>query len=392
MSKWVWNEEFYASRTPSRKDGISLSVENRSRAKTVLFIEELGLELQCNRIVVATACVFFHRFFCLQSFKQHNRFVIGATSLFLASKVEEDFLKVKNIVTMWMGLRRRRGEEVAENETKEVTNKILLAERILLQTLCFDMQIVHPFSPLIEMMKNLKAYIDPERRVELRQAAISFINDSMRSPLCLCYEPKVIAIAAFYLATLHTGILPVNPNPRNLADQSWFELIEESVTESTLQKVCGEMLDVYGEDSPTNAFARPKHKKDASSSSGEGDKAKIVISTEMTAAKAGGLWGKLNAGQHSGSLGPGAKRAAEGDANGGVATVGEDDSGKGATGTVEPVHGRGGGGGNGDAAPPPPPEESPAPPPPVDETPPPPPPPSDTPDSGAPAVKRAKLG
>ena len=58
MSKCVWNEEFYASRTPSRKDGISSSVENRSRAKTVLFIEELGLELQCNRIVVATACVF----------------------------------------------------------------------------------------------------------------------------------------------------------------------------------------------------------------------------------------------------------------------------------------------------------------------------------------------
>jgi cyclin T len=388
MSKWLWNEEFYASRTPSRKDGISLIVENRSRAKTVLFIEELGLELQCNRIVVATACVFFHRFFCLQSFKQHNRFVIGATSLFLASKVEEEQFKVKSIVSVWMGLRRRRGEEVAENEPKEVTNKILLAERILLQTLCFDMQIVHPFGPLIDMIKNLKAYIDPERRVELRQTAISFINDSMRSPLCLCHEPKFIATAAFFLATLHMGILPVNPNPRNLADQSWFELIEESVVEATLQRVCGEMLDVYVDGSPTNAFAKPKKKREegtggssSSSSGGSGDKAKVSVSTEMTGTKAGELWSKLNSGQHAGPLGQMAKHAADSDADGGAATVGEDDSGKGGDGDVS----------KGEAVPPPPPEESPAPPPPVDETPPPPPPPSDSPD-GAPSAKRAKLG
>ena len=143
--------------------------------------------------------------FCLQS-PAHNRFVLGATSLFLASKVEEEQCKVKYIVSVWMGLRRRRGEEVAENETKEVTNKILLAERILLQTLCFDMQIVHPFSPLIDMIKNIKAYIDPERRVELRQTAISFINDSMRSPMC-CTRAKTHRHGGVLLATLHMGIL-----------------------------------------------------------------------------------------------------------------------------------------------------------------------------------------
>ena len=55
-------------------------------------------------------------------------------------------------------------------------------------------------------------------------------------------------------------------------------------------KKCGEMLDVYGEGSPTNAFAKPKRKRkgaNGSSSSnsgvGDGDKAKINISTDMTA-------------------------------------------------------------------------------------------------------------
>ena len=104
---------------------------------------------------------------------------------------------------------------------------------------------------------------------------------------------------------------------------------------------------------------------------GDGDKAKINISTDMTANKAGELWNKLNAGQHTGSLGPSARQAANCEANGGAATVGEDDSGKGATGDSV-GEGIGGERGSGDVAPPPPPEESPAPPPPaVDETPPP---------------------
>ena len=383
-TKWVFGEEFYRSRTPSREDGISLSVENRSRAKTVLFIEELGLELKCNRIVVATACVFFHRFFAMQSFNQHNRFVIGATSLFLATKVEEEPQRVRNIVQVWMGLRRRRGEELAENEGKEMMNKILLAERILLHTLCFDMQVVHSFSPLMDMVKNMREYIDAERRVELRQASISFINDSLRSPLYLCYDPKTIAIAAFYLAALHMGTAPVNPNPRNLADKSWYELIEDEVAESTLQKVCGEMLDIYGENSPTNAFAKPKPKREGVGNS-EVVEPKYSPHTDMTATKATALWGKLSAGQPRSSANTTSRSQGE-------LTVGEDNIGKG----VMDVSGSGSGSGYGDAGgdmpPPPPPEESPAPPPPsVEETPPPPPPPpSDSPDA-APAPKRAKL-
>lgn len=311
---WIVGEDVYASGTASRKDGIDLSAENRSRAKTVLFIEELGLELQCNRIVVATACVFFHRFFYLQSFKKHNRFVIGATCLFLASKVEEEQQRLRNIVSVWMDLRRRRGEEVAEKETSDVTNKMLLAERIVLQTLCFDMQIVHPFSPLLELIKNLKDYIDQEHKLELRQAAISFINDSLRSPLCLLQDPKHIAATAFYLATMHLNITPINPNPRSLADQSWFELIESHIDEQLLRKICGDILDVYAEKSPTNAFAQIKEKN------GKEIKGAYDIHTSMTSEKANALWGKLNVGE---------RKPAEMSGEGGVA-VGEDDSGKGA--------------------------------------------------------------
>ncbi|CAN0455552.1 unnamed protein product, partial [Ectocarpus fasciculatus] len=37
---------------------------------------------------VATALVFFHKFFMLHSFQRHERFFVGSACLFLAAKVE----------------------------------------------------------------------------------------------------------------------------------------------------------------------------------------------------------------------------------------------------------------------------------------------------------------
>ena len=46
----------------------------------------------------ATGAVFFHRFFMLQSFKQFDRWVVAASCLFLAGKVEETPKKCKDIL------------------------------------------------------------------------------------------------------------------------------------------------------------------------------------------------------------------------------------------------------------------------------------------------------
>lgn len=40
-------------------------------------------------MVASTAQVYLHRFFAVQSFKQHNRFIISTAAVFLAAKAEE---------------------------------------------------------------------------------------------------------------------------------------------------------------------------------------------------------------------------------------------------------------------------------------------------------------
>lgn len=251
---WQFGEHYYNTSTPSRLEGISVAEETALRSKTVLFIEDLGIELKCNRIVVATACVLFHRFFALQSLKSHNRFMIGASSLFLSTKVEEEKRDVKSVIHAWNHIRVRRKETVTENEAQEMQSKILLVERLLLQTVAFDLVILHPYSPLIQKLKSIKNNIAQQYRQEYRSIAISFINDSLRRPICLFYEPKAIAMAALYLTSIQLKI-DVVPD-RFGGTPSWYELFEEDIDEELFQKICYDLIKVYDDTSTAQSFAK----------------------------------------------------------------------------------------------------------------------------------------
>ena len=96
---WMFSKEYYSTSTPSRLIGMTESAEYSARYKSVVFLEKLGIELRCNKMVVSTAAVMFHRFYARQSFKLHNRFLTIATCLFVASKVEEEMRYLDDIAS-----------------------------------------------------------------------------------------------------------------------------------------------------------------------------------------------------------------------------------------------------------------------------------------------------
>lgn len=62
-------------------------------------------------------------------------------------------------------------------ECKEMQKNVLLAERILLQTLGFDLAVAHPHNPLLLKLRELKNYIPEDKRKEMYETAISFVMD-----------------------------------------------------------------------------------------------------------------------------------------------------------------------------------------------------------------------
>ncbi len=120
--------------------------------------------------------------------------------LFLAGKVEETPKKCKDLVKaakQW--LESKNYKEHLDSFGDDPSKDIMIYERILLQTIKFDLQVDHPYGYLLKYAKTLKG--NQEQIRAMVQMAWTFINDSYSTTLCLQWEPEIIAIALMYLTS-----------------------------------------------------------------------------------------------------------------------------------------------------------------------------------------------
>ena len=149
---------------------------------------------------MATGVVFYHRFYMFHSFNEFPRYMTATCCLFLAGKVEETPKKCKDLVKAaksW--LESKNFKSYADQFTDASIKEIMIHERILLQTIKFDLQVDHPYGYLLKYAKTLKG--NQEQIRSMVQMAWTFINDSFCTTLCLQWEPEIIAIALMYLTS-----------------------------------------------------------------------------------------------------------------------------------------------------------------------------------------------
>jgi cyclin T len=255
-------KHFDISQLPSLKDGMTVKEESDKRRKTCRFIEEAGRVLKLPRVAVATAMVFFHRFYAKHSFSEHDRFEVAVACLVLAAKTEESPKKLNTVIDECYKLKVRgmqagrisqpagsaapsaattgnldpKGEEFLK-----LKERILLLERVILHTIGFELSIDHPYKFMVEQIKKMVQrrqleYIKPvdgtptaqiygKMLNEMVQYAMNFANDSMHTSLCLQFEPHKIATACVYLAGHFAKVRPVNK-------QTWLDVLGPSDIES----------------------------------------------------------------------------------------------------------------------------------------------------------------
>ncbi|RHY40543.1 hypothetical protein DYB34_008377 [Aphanomyces astaci] len=156
-------------------------------------------------------------FFVVQSFKRQDAWLIAATCLFLAAKVEEHYMKAVDFSKHYLAYRRKLchdakkvewGSRVYPSEpatsptVEAMTDELLFTECLVLHVLAYDLGVVHPHAYVNEFVSLSMAHVDAseDMAVELKRAAWSFLNDSSNTCLCLRFEPRVITAVAVYLA------------------------------------------------------------------------------------------------------------------------------------------------------------------------------------------------
>ncbi|TYH01920.1 hypothetical protein ES288_A09G098700v1 [Gossypium darwinii] len=110
---------------------------------------------------------------------------------------------------------------------------ILIGERVVLATLGFDLNVHHPYKPLVEAIKKFKV-----AQNALAQVAWNFVNDGLRTSLCLQFKPHHIAAGAIFLAAKFLKVkLPSD------GEKVWWQ--EFDVTPRQLEEVSNQMLELY---------------------------------------------------------------------------------------------------------------------------------------------------
>lgn len=173
MPYWYYDRKDLQN-TPSFHDGITAEAENRYRKEGARFIIDTGSKMDLGYNTVATGVVYFHRFYMFHSFRTFPRYITACCCLFLAGKVEETPKKCKDIIKV---AKSRLSEEKFASFGDDPKEEVMTLERILLQTIKFDLQVEHPYGYLLKYAKCLKG--DKTKLQKMVQMAWTFVNDRL---------------------------------------------------------------------------------------------------------------------------------------------------------------------------------------------------------------------
>eukprot|EP01119_Soliformovum_irregulare_P023542 TRINITY_DN8231_c0_g2_i1.p1 TRINITY_DN8231_c0_g2~~TRINITY_DN8231_c0_g2_i1.p1 ORF type:complete len:269 (+),score=28.48 TRINITY_DN8231_c0_g2_i1:14-820(+) len=144
--------------------------------------------------VVATAIVYFRRFYFKYNFVEFCPKLTAPTCLYIASKVEECSSQAP-------AYRFEKEMKRIDASWPYNTSAILEAEFYVLEALQFNLIFFHPYKPLQDYVA------DCELDRDFLDTAWNVINDSYSTDTSLMFPPHIIALACMYLASyIHSDV------------------------------------------------------------------------------------------------------------------------------------------------------------------------------------------
>jgi hypothetical protein len=239
--------------------------ESQLRFFCTTLISDSCIVLKLPQMTILTAQNIFNRFYYIVDYISFEPFHVICASISLATKSEETFRRIRDIISCvyYIYKRREHEEENEKNEKKNSKNvnknkyktdtstipqdlnenfildvssifyeklkqNVMSIEAYILKHFGFNLYSLtdHPHKYVLHFIKNLKGTRD------LLQRSWNYLNDAYKSSLCVNYPPYVLACSSIFLA----GRVFYFPLP-NL---SWWEAYETNIEE--IQEVCAEML------------------------------------------------------------------------------------------------------------------------------------------------------
>ncbi|CAL8089333.1 unnamed protein product [Orchesella dallaii] len=210
------------------------------------FIFECGVKLEATPIAIATAASLFHRFFKEVGTKNYDVYLIGGTCLFLAGKVENQYLKVRDIINVCYASIHRNTPPLDLGEVYYAfRGAIFQAELLMMRILKFEIVREQPHKFLTHYLKTIEEWVgyDASYKQPIARTSWAVLQDFHMDPAVTEYPPEALAVAAIQIALQAYGAqVPLcSEQGRN----SWQMIMYADLQPDIQNEIMLKMLKVY---------------------------------------------------------------------------------------------------------------------------------------------------
>ncbi|XP_050413351.1 cyclin-Q [Patella vulgata] len=219
--------------------------ETKVHFRVVRFMHEAALKLHMKSVPLATAAVVYHKFFRENALTDYDPYLIGTTALYLGSKIEEEVVKLRDVVNICHRTLHKSKPPLEIGETFwNLRETVASCELFILRALRFKVVVSHPHKFLLHYLKFLEDWFDPLEweRLPIAKTSWSLLRDSYHGIICLNTKPEHMAVAVIYFALLcHGAEVPCNKE----ADTKWWKVFCDDININIIETIISELMNLY---------------------------------------------------------------------------------------------------------------------------------------------------
>jgi len=214
--------------------------------KKVRYILQISTELDLSALSKATACILYHK---AQTEQEKlgdvclDNYLVGPTCVYLASKLSEEALKIRDIVNVTYRVFHPKKDPLEIGKTYwKLRDSITTCELMLLRLFAFHVSYETPHKYLLHYLKSLQDWAtDYNAWKESNFSAIcwSVVNDVCYSPLIASLPAMKLATTVIYIGLEHTKLKVMEE------EKTWYEVFCPGITREELKDGACQLLQLY---------------------------------------------------------------------------------------------------------------------------------------------------
>jgi len=214
------------------------------------FILECCKKLESKSITTATACCLFHKFFSAANISDYDPYLIAGTCIYLAGKVEDDHLKLRDVINIVYSTLHRTLEPLAlGDEYWNIRDAIVQTELFVLRMVGFQARFQHPHKYLLHYLSSVREWMSPEQweKIPLATTSWNILQDLYHDPHVMSIDPSITALGIIQLSLEIFGVqLPCLGGIES--DKAWFKLLNKKASKERLWEVMTRAIEVYNKE------------------------------------------------------------------------------------------------------------------------------------------------